>query len=83
MRPKSALFTILKNDGKMRRFRACSQEHDDVGMSQGFHSVAFTDEVSDRVVIFLINFEQFDSHRTFSPCCHIDDSVSSLGDLFP
>jgi hypothetical protein len=52
-------------------------------MSQCLHCVALTDEVSDGMIVILIDFEQFDSHCAFAPSSLIDYAISALGDLFP
>lgn len=51
-------------------------------MSESLHSMTFANEISDWVLVFLINFEELDSHCAFPPGCFVNDAIAAFRDLF-
>ena len=62
----------------MRRFGACTQKHDDVGVPQSLHGVALADEVSDSGLALLLDFEYLNSDSGLPPGRLVDYPIAAL-----
>ena len=80
IRPERSFGTVFKDDAVVRIAGNCSQEHDDMRVSDSFHGMALAQEIS-QADISILNFEFFDNNRYFSPSRFINNTISSLANL--
>lgn len=75
--PEWPASTVFQNYTVIFGFDDCSQEHDNVRMSDCFHGIALTEEIP-QTNISIVNFKLFDHNYDFSPLGFEDDPVSSF-----
>lgn len=80
-RPQRPSLAVLQHNSEMGRLGAGSQKHHDIRMPQGLHSVAFTHEISDCILVVLLDLEDLDRHCAASPGGLVNYAVSALGNL--
>ena len=80
--PKCSTFTILKYDWEVGFFHTCTQEHDNIWVSQCLHCATLADKFLNRIRIVLINFKDFDSNLCLFPLSFINDPIPTLSDFF-
>lgn len=85
--PQRAFGAVFEDDAKVWIRCYClslndkyAQKHDDIWVSDGFHSVTLAQKIS-QTNISILNFELFDNNLNFSPFGFINNSISAFTDL--
>ena len=80
VRPERPFCTVFENDAVVWLGSDCSEEHDDAGMTDGLHCMAFAEKIS-QADFAVFDFKLFDNNSYFSPLCPINNSIATFADL--
>ena len=79
--PETSSGAVLHDNTAIRDIRACSDEQNNVRMSQCSHDCAFVSEIDELLWIGVVQFEFLHGNSNQSPSSLVDDAISTFRDL--